>query len=375
MKTTILIVGAGPYGVSLAYELWRKNIDFVIVGEPFDSWLSHTLTDTAIRSDHHASEIFSKNKKFNLSTFIEKNFPANAGEIKKSRLPNSLFRAYLRDVLNKIPFPIYKKQLISLEKDENGFVGRMEDGVKIDAKKVVLATGIGVHKQLPESLRSLDTKRIHHSWDVREYEAVKGKKVMVIGAGQSAAECVQHIQKHNNVTWALRKTPVFYSEPINLPKPIFKLLLQVSPAFYFMPLPMKRAFGRKFVETTITPDMEEVFRSQDTKVILGLDADTMRLEVRGDRLYSPIINQMFDHIVCATGFQLNLLHLTFISDSLLERIQDADGPLTVDFNFETKVEGLYIIGGMVEPVYGPAQRFLMGMRHSTLRLGKVLTHG
>ncbi|ANU10898.1 hypothetical protein BBH88_11545 [Planococcus antarcticus DSM 14505] len=175
MKTTILIVGAGPYGVSLAHELWRKNIDFVIVGKPFDLWLSHTLNDTAIRSDHNASEIFSKDKKFNLSTFIEKNFPADAVEIKKSRLPNALFRAYLLDVLHKMPFSFYKKQLLSLEKSENGFIGRMEDGIQIYAKKVVLATGIGVHKKLPESLRKLETKQVHHSWNVVDYEAVKGK--------------------------------------------------------------------------------------------------------------------------------------------------------------------------------------------------------
>lgn len=374
MKTKVMIVGAGPYGISLAYELWSNNIDFVIAGKPFDLWLSHTLKDTAIRSDWNASEIFTKDNRFNLNNFIERHSPSHASKIKEKRLPNDLFRAYLTDVLKNIPFPFYEQKLVHLEQAENRFICEMEDGRQIVAENVVLATGTGVHQYLPESIKSVSSANIHHSWDVETYESLANKKVLVLGRGQSAAECVQHSLETNNVTWVMRKPPVFYSEPINLPVPVFKLALHLSPCFYFMPKKLKGALGGKFVETTITPDMKHLFHSGKVKIYSNMDGDSLNIEKHSNQLYSPAINEYFDHVICATGFRYHIRNLTFLSESIHQKLQSDKIALHVNYNFETKVSGLYVIGGMVEPVYGPAQRFLMGMRHSTVRLGTVFSH-
>jgi lysine/ornithine N-monooxygenase len=369
-----MIIGAGPYGISLAYDLWERGISFKIAGNPFELWLSHTLNSSSIRSDRHASEIFTRNKTFDLTAFIKEAYPHNATFILKQRLPNHLFRSYLTNVLKNLPFEIYNQKVTKLTKEKNLFQITIENGQTFEAEQVVLATGIGQHKKLPKILEKLPKDLVAHSWDVNTYANWKDKRLLVIGGGQSAAESVEHLYRNNDITWLMRRPPLFYSEPINLPKPIFKLILYLSPYFYYIPPKFKKRFAKKFVETTVTPDMKHLLKEK--KVTLHYeDAGQLGLIEHTGKLYSNTLKQQFDGIVAATGYHYHLQHLSFIDDHLLQKVKAEKEIPKVNFNFETNVKGLFIVGGMAEPTYGPAQRFMIGMRHATLRLGKFFNEG
>ena len=32
------MIGAGPYGIAVAHDLWVRGVDFVVAGEPFELW-------------------------------------------------------------------------------------------------------------------------------------------------------------------------------------------------------------------------------------------------------------------------------------------------------------------------------------------------
>ena len=53
----IAIVGAGPYGLSLAAHFRASGIRFRIFGRPMDSWLSHMPKGMSLKSDGFASNI------------------------------------------------------------------------------------------------------------------------------------------------------------------------------------------------------------------------------------------------------------------------------------------------------------------------------
>src|ERR1700720_246027 len=55
--TEIAIVGAGPYGVSIAAHFRGSGIPFRIFGRPMDSWLSHMPKGMSLKSDGFASNI------------------------------------------------------------------------------------------------------------------------------------------------------------------------------------------------------------------------------------------------------------------------------------------------------------------------------
>ena len=53
----VAIIGAGPYGLSLAAHLKARNIDFRIFGKPLDTWRKHMPKDMQLKSDGFASNL------------------------------------------------------------------------------------------------------------------------------------------------------------------------------------------------------------------------------------------------------------------------------------------------------------------------------
>ena len=51
------IIGAGPYGLSIAAHFRRRGIPFRIFGRPMDSWLNHMPKGMKLKSDGFASNI------------------------------------------------------------------------------------------------------------------------------------------------------------------------------------------------------------------------------------------------------------------------------------------------------------------------------
>ena len=63
------IVGAGPYGLSIAAHLRRRGIPFRIFGRPMDSWLHHMPKGMMLKSDGFASDIYDPERAFTLRQF------------------------------------------------------------------------------------------------------------------------------------------------------------------------------------------------------------------------------------------------------------------------------------------------------------------
>src|SRR5438132_263722 len=77
--TDVLIVGAGPYGISLSYELHRRGIPFEVVGHPFSLWRRHRespvssgVSGPAAESIGHAQLAGARNRANNGSSVIDR---------------------------------------------------------------------------------------------------------------------------------------------------------------------------------------------------------------------------------------------------------------------------------------------------------------
>src|SRR5271166_4652138 len=53
----IAIIGAGPYGLSLAAHLRARGIDHRIFGKPLDTWTSHMPKNMTLKSEGFASNL------------------------------------------------------------------------------------------------------------------------------------------------------------------------------------------------------------------------------------------------------------------------------------------------------------------------------
>src|SRR5512146_289671 len=53
----IAIIGAGPYGLSLAAQLAARGVSFRIFGKPLDTWRHHMPKDMLLKSEGFASSL------------------------------------------------------------------------------------------------------------------------------------------------------------------------------------------------------------------------------------------------------------------------------------------------------------------------------
>ena len=69
MRTKVAIIGAGPYGLSLAAHLRGAGIDFRIFGHPMDAWRNHMPEGMLLKSDGFASKSYDPDGEYPLARF------------------------------------------------------------------------------------------------------------------------------------------------------------------------------------------------------------------------------------------------------------------------------------------------------------------
>ena len=79
-----------------------------------------------------------------------------------------------------------------------------------------------------------------------------------------------------------------------------------------------------------------------------------------------------DHVIAATGYRPDLRRLTFIDDELRTGLRTIDRTAAVDAAYQTSIEGMYMIGPAVAPVFGPAMRFVYGSEHAARTVARRL---
>ena len=150
----IAIIGAGPYGLSIAAHFRTRGISFRIFGRPMDSWLAHMPKGMMLKSDGFASNIYDPNAKFTL-----KDFCAERG-IEYAHMGNPVklatFGDYGMAFRDRMVPELEDKVVLSIERAADGpFLLRLDDGEEVKVRRVVLAIGITHFVHMPENLAHL----------------------------------------------------------------------------------------------------------------------------------------------------------------------------------------------------------------------------
>jgi hypothetical protein len=87
----------------------------------------------------------------------------------------------------------------------------------------------------------------------------------------------------------------------------------------------------------------------------------VRLTVKGPQGSSESAT---DHVSAGTGFAVDIDKLGHLDASLRSSIQrEGPGIPALDSRFETSVPGLFMVGVVRAPVFGPIMRFMYGAKH------------
>jgi len=187
------IIGAGPYGLSVAAHLRRSGVPFRIFGRPMDSWVAHMPKGMMLKSDGFASNIYEPESSFTLEKFCAERGIEYAHAGTPVRLET--FAAYGLAFKDRMVPELEDKLVANVQRLRDGFELQLADGETVQARTVVLAVGITHFDYVPENLAHLPAEFLSHSSRHHDVEQFRGREVVVIGGGSSALDWAALLQE------------------------------------------------------------------------------------------------------------------------------------------------------------------------------------
>jgi len=207
----VAIIGAGPYGLSIAAHLRAVGVSFRIFGEPMKNWRSRMPEGMHLKSDGFASSLFDPGRLFTLAKYCtDEGIPyADLG------LPIALetFSSYGNAFQQRMVPSLDTRSVAKLECSGDGFRLRLIDGEELDARRVVIATGISYFEYLPSELAHLPRTRCSHSADNRDLSGYEGRHVLVLGRGASSTDIAALLLDHGASVQIVSREPVIFHLP------------------------------------------------------------------------------------------------------------------------------------------------------------------
>ncbi len=377
----VAIVGAGPYGLSLAAHLRAAGVSFRHFGVPMSLWRDHMPAGMYLKSQGFASNLSDPAGSHTLRAFC-----AETGrDYADYGLPVSLatFVAYA-DWFRSRHAPDLEEVLVSdVASRDDRFEATLATGERLVARRLVVATGVEHFQRMPGVLAGLPAELGSHSSAHPDLGVFAGREVVVIGLGQSALESaallhedgagVRIIGRASRVAWNGDPLEAQRSLRRRLREPEAPLGSGWSTWFYstrphlYRRLPADLRYRRAI--TALGPAGACWLRPRvegRIPTLLGHSVASaaptggrVRLGLRDERGL-PAGELDADHVIAATGYRPSLDRLRFLGGALRAQVRTHAGTPVVDRRFRSSVPGLYFVGPAVASTFGPVMRFVYG---------------
>lgn len=383
------IIGAGPYGLSIAAHLNSYGGDYRIYGKPMDTWKNHMPKGMLLKSDGFASNLSTPKGGYNLRSYC-------AGSMIRYddfAIPVSVetFVDYSLEFLRRFVPAVDERQVVRLQAREGGFTLQLDDGDTIDVRRVVLAVGITHFEHVPSPLRSLPPGLASHSSAHHNLEHFKGRDVTIIGAGASAVDLAVLLHEIGAKVRLVARTREihFGSEPKHGRKSRWERLRHpqsgLGPGlksriysdfphlFRHLPARVRLEIVRRHLGPASAWHLRPRFVD---RIPTFLDHSPVGAKIHSDRielsLQSPkgIMTIGTEHIIAATGYHVDLDRLGFVDRELRTRIRKVGQMPMLSANFECSVTNLYFAGLAAAASFGPLLRFVYGCDFAARRISR-----
>jgi len=380
----VAIIGAGPYGVSVAAHLKSAGIDFRIFGKPMHRWQRQMPKGMFLKSEGRASSLSDPSASYTLARYCTEHGLAYSDTVKPVSV--ELFTEYAL-WFQRLFAPNVEDLLVTgVERTPDGFEVRLSNGTSMRAGNVTVATGLECADNIPAELSLLPAELVSHSSQHCDLSHFRGKDITIIGGGQSALETAALAAEQGaSVRLLVRKPALGWNRvPVagrrsvyqHLRSPASHLGLGLGLWFYsnaptlFRRLPQRIRFEK--VRTELGPAGAWWLKDRVIgKVQILLHAFVSGARIKGGRALLDIVGQdgripemATDHVICATGYRFALDRLPFLSQRLKSQVQTVQQQPVLSSAFESSVRGLYFTGVASASCFGPAMRFLHGARYT-----------
>jgi thioredoxin reductase len=387
----VAVIGAGPYGLSVAAHLRQAGVPTRVFGDPMAFWSERMPDGMQLRSGWDGSHIADAAGALTLDVYQA---------VQGRQLPRPIrlcdFVAYGKWFAEQVVPEVDRRQVTQVEKAGGQLRLGLSDGGMLAAGQVVVATGISEFARVPPAFRGLPTALVSHTSTHRSFEGCKAKDVLIVGGGQSALEYaallheagaeVEVVVRHDRIHWLThgagsrlntalqsRSNPL---RPLLFPPseigPVGISLLVDKPALYTH-VPTPRLRGRVSARA-LRPAGAQWLRPRLDSVPLHTDTAVVSCEVVEDRLRLTLTDgstRIVDHLLLATGYQVDVTRCAFLSPSLLAGVRSEGGYPVLSKTLESSVPGLHFAGAAAAGTVGPLMRFVAGTGYAARAVARA----
>jgi hypothetical protein len=370
----VLVIGAGPYGLSISTHLRGRDIDHLIVGRLMDTWRNHAPAGMHLNSPHYGSDMSCPDEGYDLPSYCRAEQIDGVG--RGLPLPIELFLDYADWYIKHLVPDVSDITVTEIEAISGGFRVAFADAEPVTVRNVVIATGILPYRSIPAELSGLPSELVSHTSDHHRFDRFRGRRVAVVGAGSSALGTAALLNEAGadvrlvmrclfGPFWGSRQKPLTPLGRLQHNRLCdgWRCFLWNSPAaFRLLPESVR------LVKARTVPHPSGGWSVKDRVVgvvdMLG-NTSVRRAEASGSGvrllLDSPTRSSLeVDHVIAGTGFRIDIARLGFLPEDLQARIATVDGFPVLTRAGESTVPGLYFAGAPASFGLGPSMRFLPG---------------
>jgi thioredoxin reductase len=262
----------------------------------------------------------------------------------------------------------------------------------LQSQHVVIAAGISPFAYRPAEFQDLPQSLASHSSDHQSLSQFSGKRVLVVGGGQSAIESavllseggaeVDVVIRAEAIRWLKRRNQVVSNAPQAISE-LFYHKTDVGPPglnqlsarpdlFRRFPRQMQDRMAYRCIRPAASGWL--IPRAGKLKISTGRRVISARQAGEGVSVELDDHTQhLYDHVLLATGFKIDIARYGFLSPQIIGSIQSINGYPQLSPGLETSVPGLYMVGAPAAWSFGPLMRFVSGTGYTGQAVAKSLT--
>lgn len=388
----VTVIGAGPYGLSLAAHLSAAGVSYRHLGVPMRLWREAMPEGMFLKSQGFASNLSDPEGRHSLEAFCR----ATRRPYKSYGRPVSLetFVSYGQWFEAELDLKVEEVLVTDVVRRADGFELMLADGEQFVSRRVVVAIGVEHFAYVPHPLSDLPASACTHSSAHTDLAGFRGKEVVVVGAGQSALESAALLHENGAAVQVLARRPAiaWNGLPLDPDRPLLRRLREPeaglgsgwSTWFYsnhpdlFRRLPQNTRVHR--ARTALGPAgacwlrerVEGQFPVRTGHTVTSATALGEKIQLKVAAAGTAGREVTADHVMAATGYRTNLERLGFLPDAMRSSLRTVGGSAAVGRDYQSSIPGLYFIGPSVAPSMGPVMRFVFGSRHAATTVGRHL---
>jgi thioredoxin reductase len=387
-ETEVVVIGAGPFGLSISANLSALGIDHLIVGRPMNTWRAHMPDGMILKSEPYASTIASPAGKHSVAAYC-----ASQGQDYVDRvdpLTRDRFLDYADWYTEQLVPGVRDETVTAVSPVDGGFHVTFANAAPVFTRQVVVATGVIPYQHIPAELAGVPAELVMHTAQLQDLSVFKGRKVAVVGAGQSSLETAALLHETGASVQVIARQPkVAWNDPnprqLSLADHITRPVTQLCEGWrcYFWNTPsafrmLPENYRITKARTVLGPSGSWWLKDRVDGVVDVLTGHRIReATTRGSGVQLVLDGPgqslvEADHVIAGTGFRVDLARLPFLTESLRLAVKSLNGHPVVSRAGQTSVPGLYFCGAPTVLSIGPSARFIAGTHTLAAPLARSL---